>query len=77
VNKFLSLLQVKSEFNEDLLDSQEKGTVLCNEEDSMFSLLYQQCLKPEETSVDVYDVLEFVQSLQQGEEIFDSQESVS
>ena len=48
-----------------------------SKEESIFSLLYQQCMKPEETSVDVYDLLGFVQKLQHGEEIFDSHESVS
>ena len=46
-------------------------------EESIFSLLYQECLKPDETTVEVYDLLQFLQKLQHGEETFDSHESVS
>ena len=53
-----------------------------SEDSSVFTLLFQQCVKPGETSVDINVLMEFIQRLRlgeckDGEEVFDSHDSVS
>ena len=53
-----------------------------SEDSSVFTLLFQQCVKPGETSVDINVLVEFIQRLRlgeckEGEEVFDSHNSVS
>ena len=53
-----------------------------SEDSSVFTLLFQHCVKPGETSVDINVLVEFIQRLRlgerkEGEEVFDSHDSVS
>ena len=62
-------------------ESTEKSSSNDDEENNVFSLLFQQCVKEGESAVDIDQLMGFIQKLQlghkEGEEVYDSHGSVS
>jgi len=53
-----------------------------SEDSTAYTLLFQECVKPGETTVDINVLMEYIQRLKlmeckEGEEVFDSHDSVS